>query len=95
MGAATAHLSNVKDVKIIDFGGQGKGSSVGKFGSAPLEILTKFAEGATGTGFDVSKLFNFLGIDPKDLATASDKKDDTFAPVDEKKTTTKKEDPKA
>jgi flotillin len=92
MGSATAHLSNVKDVKIIDFGGQGKGSSVGKFGSAPLEILTKFAEGATGTGFDVSKLLNFLGIDPKDLATASDSKEGSD-PVDEKKSTTKK-DPK-
>jgi len=84
MGAATAHLSNVKDVKIIDFGGQGKGgSSVGKFGSAPLEILTKFAEGATGTGFDISKLLNFIGVNPTDLGTATDTKEE-FPPVDEK-----------
>lgn len=90
MGAATAHLSNVDDIKIIDFGGQGKGgSSVGKFGSAPLEILTKFAEGATGTGFDVSKLFNFLGVKPTDLGTATDKKEE-FPPVDENKTEEKK-----
>ena len=86
MGAATAHLSNVKDVKIIDFGGQNKGgSSVGKFGAAPLEILTKFSEGATGTGFDISKLLNFIGINPEDLATAGEKKkEDGFDPVEEK-----------
>jgi flotillin len=77
MGAATAHLSNVKDVKIIDFGGQGKsGSSVGNFGSAPVEILTKFAEAASGTGFDVSKLLQFVGIDPQAaLNTTSEPKE--------------------
>jgi len=94
MGAATAHLSNVDEIKVIDFGGQGNGgSSVGKFGSAPVEILTKFAEGFKGTGFDVSKLMNFIGINPDEII--SDKKDDTtFEEVGAKKTT-KKDTPKA
>jgi len=74
MSAATAHLSNVESVKIIDFGGQGQnGSTVGKFGSAPVEILTKFAEAAKGTGFDVSKLLNFVGVKPEDLQGGKDK----------------------
>jgi flotillin len=77
MAASTAHLSNIKDVKVIDFGGQGNGgSSVGKFGSIPVEILTKFAEAAKGTGFDTTKLFNFIGVNPT--------KDTIFPSVDEK-----------
>ena len=83
MAASTAHLSNVDEVKIIDFGGQGKGgSSTGKFGSVPVEILTKFFAGAQGTGLDASKLFKFLGINPEEVLTGEDKKD--FPPVDEK-----------
>jgi len=63
MAASSSHLSNVKDVKIIDFGGSGKsGSSVGNFGTAPVEILTKMFTGLQGTGFDMSKLLDFLGI---------------------------------
>ncbi|MDD5648851.1 MAG: SPFH domain-containing protein [Candidatus Nanoarchaeia archaeon] len=82
MAASTAHLSNIKEIKVIDFGGQGNGgSSVGKFGSIPIEILSKFAEAAKGTGFDMSKLFNFLGVKTNDL----------FPAVEE---TTKKEDKK-
>jgi flotillin len=71
MGAATAHLSNIQEVKVIDFGGQGTsgGSSVGKFGGIPVEIITKFTEGLKGTGFDVSKLLNFIGIKPEDLGS--------------------------
>lgn len=62
MGAASAHLSNVKDIKIIDFGGKDGGSgSVGNFGAAPLEILNKFFSGMDATGFDTSKLQNFIG----------------------------------
>ena len=82
MAASTAHLSNIKEIKVIDFGGQGNGgSSVGKFGSIPVEILSKFAEAAKGTGFDISKLFNFLGVKSNDL----------FPAIEE---TTKKEDKK-
>jgi flotillin len=67
MSAATAHLANVDDISIIDFGGNGdKGSgSVSKFGQAPIEILNKFFAGMKGTGFDVSKLEGFMGK-PKD-----------------------------
>lgn len=78
MGAASGHLANVDDVKIIDFGGQGKGgSSVGKYGSAPVEILTKFFEAAQGTGLDATKLFNFLGVKPgqTDFPKVDEKKD--------------------
>jgi len=70
MSAATAHLGNIKDVKVIDFGGNGSGgSSVGKFGTIPVEVLTKMFEGLGGAGFDASKLFSFLGIKPEDLLT--------------------------
>lgn len=63
MGAATAHLANVDEIKIIDFGGNSNGSaSVSKFGQAPIEILNKFAEGLKGTGFDATKLMKFIGI---------------------------------
>jgi flotillin len=85
MAASTAHLSNVKDIKIIDFGGQGSkgGTTVGKFGSAPVEILTKFAEAANGTGFDISKLFNFIGVDPKEVGNTTAKEEVNFDEVSE------------
>ena len=84
MAASTAHLANVDEIKVIDFGGQGKGgSSIGKFGSAPVEILTKFFEATKGTGLDVSKLFNFIGVNPEEIVKTTDKTD--FPPVDEKK----------
>ena len=69
MGAATAHLGNIKDVKIIDFGGNGGdgGSSTGKFGTVPVEVITKFTEGLKGTGMDLSKLLGFIGMKPEDL----------------------------
>lgn len=67
MAASTAHLANIQEVKVIDFGGGQNGSSVGKFGGIPVEIITKFTEGLKGTGFDVSKLLNFVGIKPEDL----------------------------
>lgn len=64
MSAATAHLANVDDIKIIDFGGGSKdgGSAVGNFGKAPLEIFNKFFAGMQGTGFDTTKLENFFGV---------------------------------
>lgn len=65
MAAATNHLANVDEIKIIDFGGNGDGKgtgSVGKFGTAPLEIFNKFVEGMKGTGFDISQLTDFIGI---------------------------------
>ena len=86
MGAATAHLAKVDDIRIIDFGGNGSGngdSSVSKFGQAPIEILTKFFAGLQGTGFDTEKLQNFIGVKTKE---------DGFPPVEEtnKKPTTGK-----
>ena len=67
MAASSAHLGNVKDIKIIDFGGNSQGgTSTGKFASAPVEILTKMFEGLAGTGFDMTKLLNFVGIKPED-----------------------------
>jgi hypothetical protein len=90
MAAATAHLANVDEIKVIDFGGQGNGgSSVGKFGSAPVEILTKFFEASKGTGLDASKLFNFIGVNPEDVVAGAAKKDDGFDPVDKKDPTKK------
>jgi len=66
MHASSSHLSNVKDVKIIDFGGSGKsGSSVGNFGTIPVEILSKLFEGLKGTGFDMTSLLNLIGIKPE------------------------------
>ncbi len=90
MAAATAHLANVDEIKVIDFGGQSNGgSSVGKFGSAPVEILTKFFEASKGTGLDASKLFNFIGVNPEDVVAGAAKKDDGFDPVDDKAPTKK------
>ena len=74
MSASTAHLGNIKDIKVIDFGGNGQGgSSVGKFGAIPTEILTKMFEGLKGTGFDMTKLLNFLGIKPEDALKITSK----------------------
>lgn len=97
MGAATAHLSNVDEIKVIDFGGQGSnGSTIGKFGSAPVEILTKFGESMKGTGFDVSKLLKFVGIDASAIGN-TDKPADDFPKIESTDTakTTKKTDGKA
>jgi len=75
MAASTAHLANVKDVKIIDFGnGQNGNSTIGKYGSAPVELITKFTESLQGTGFDISKLMGFLGIKTNDIPTLSEPK---------------------
>jgi len=79
MAASTAHLANIKDVKVIDFGGGANGgSTVGKFGTAPVEILTKMFEGLKGTGMDMTKLMKFVGIEPEATNT---KKDETFPEV--------------
>lgn len=68
MAASTAHLGNVKDIKIVDFGGGKDGqTTVGKFGAAPAEILNKFLESLNATGMDPSKLLGFLGIKAEDL----------------------------
>ena len=89
MGAATAHLSNVDDIKIIDFGGNGGGKgSVSKFGQAPLEILNKFFAGLQGTGFDASKFANFIGIVPG----AEEAKETTTKTGTKAKTSSKKKD---
>ena len=81
MGAASAHLSNVDEIKVIDFGGNGGGTgSVAKLGSAPVEILNKFFAGLSGTGFDITKLLSGMGV----------KSDDGFPAVDETETKTKK-----
>jgi flotillin len=81
MGAASSHLSNVDEIKVIDFGGNGGGTgSVAKLGSAPVEILNKFFAGLSGTGFDVTKLLSGMGV----------KSDDGFPAVEETKTKTKK-----
>lgn len=68
MGAATAHLGNIKDVKIVDFGGGSNGgTSTGKFGTIPVEVVTKLTEGLKGSGFDLTKLLGFIGLKPEDL----------------------------
>jgi len=75
MGASTAHLANIQEVKVIDFGRGGKegGSSVGNFGAIPVEIVTKMVEGLKGTGFDMTKLLNFVGLKPEDLTKEVEK----------------------
>lgn len=71
MSASTAHLANIQEVKVIDFGRGGKdGSSVGNFGAIPVELLTKMVEGLKGTGFDLTKLLNSVGIKSEDLVKA-------------------------
>ena len=65
MGAASGHLSNVKDISIVDFGGNGNGdgkSTTSNFGSVPIEIFNKFITGLQATGFDTEKLQKFIGI---------------------------------
>ncbi len=87
MSAATAHLGNVDDISIIDFGGNAGGSgSVSKFGQAEIEILNKFFAGMQGTGFDVSKLANFIGVQEE----LPKKKDDGFDKVGDDETKKKK-----
>jgi ABC-type sugar transport system ATPase subunit len=69
MAASTAHLGSVKDIKIVDFGsGKDGQTTISKFGTAPVEILTKFMESFKATGSDPSKLLNFLGIKPEDIS---------------------------
>jgi len=80
MGAASSHLANVDEIKVIDFGGNGGGTgSVAKLGSAPVEILNKFFAGLSGTGFDVTKLLSGMGVKAED---------DGFPSVEETKTKT-------
>ena len=74
MAASTSHLSNVDDISIIDFGGNGDGSSsTSKFGASGVEMVTKVITGLTGTGFDTSKLLNKMGVNNANI----EKKDDT------------------
>jgi flotillin len=64
MQAAAQPLSNIKDVKIIDFGGQGNGggTSLSRFGQIAPEMVMKFVTALQGTGIDPADLFQKLGI---------------------------------
>ncbi len=68
MGAAAAPLGNIKDVKIIDFGGNGQtgGSSLSRFGQIAPEMVMKFASALQGVGINPTELFQKLGIDLSD-----------------------------
>jgi flotillin len=73
MSASTAHLANVDEIKIVDFGGDGAGgSAVGKLGNVPNEVMTKLLAGADATGFDVSKLLNWAGFSSEETAASVD-----------------------
>ena len=72
MAASTAHLSNVDEIKVVDFGGNGDGgSAVGKLGNVPNEVMTKLLAGADATGFNVDKLLNWAGFSAEDVASAT------------------------
>ncbi len=76
MAASTAHLANVDEIKIVDFGGDSAGgSAVGKLGNVPNEVMTKLLAGADATGFDVSKLLKWAGFAEEEV------KDTTDAPI--------------
>lgn len=81
MAASTAHLGNVKEIKIVDFGaGKDGQTTTGKFGSVPVEILSKFIESLSGAGIDPSNLLNFIGIKYEDL-TKIEKPSENFPEV--------------
>jgi flotillin len=73
MAASTAHLGNVKDIKIVDFGGGANGSTAtSKFGTVPVEIIAKLGEGLKATGMDITKLLGFVGIKPEEAQALVD-----------------------
>jgi flotillin len=74
MGASTAHLANVDEIKIVDFGGgngkDGGGTTLGNFGKVPTEIITKMMESASASGFDFGDLLSKIGISSTDVTKA-------------------------
>lgn len=67
MQAAAEPMSNIKDVKIIDFGGGGvagdKGSSLVKFGQVAPEMVFKFVSALTAAGINPADLAKRFGLD--------------------------------
>lgn len=64
MGAAVAPMSNIKELKIVDFGGNAKnGSSLSNFGQVAPEMVTKIVTALTSMNIDTSELFKKLGVD--------------------------------
>ena len=67
MRAAAEPMGNIKDVKIIDFGGGGatgdKGSSLVKFGQVAPEMVFKFVSALTAAGINPADLAKRFGLD--------------------------------
>lgn len=84
MGAAAAPMANIKEVKIIDFGGNGQngGSALGKFGQVAPEMVMKLTSALKSVGMNPEELFQKLGINLGDEFGDPSK---TVAKVDVKK----------
>jgi flotillin len=71
MKAAADPIGNIKEVKVIDFGGNSNGgSSVGKFGKLAPEMIAKVLAGLSGSGIDVNDLLAKVGINAEELLGA-------------------------
>jgi len=86
MKAAADPIGNIKEVKVIDFGGNSnEGSSVGKFGKLAPELIAKVFAGLRGSGIDVNGLLAKVGINAEELLGA--KKEEPTGPQKKEKDT--------
>lgn len=95
MKAAAEPMSNIKEVKIIDFGGSGANdggkSSLTRFGQIAPEMVFKMFASLKAAGIDPSKLAETLGLNTADFftgegkpsKTAEEKPEESAAPAAE------------
>ena len=65
-GVATAiakPFGDIDNISIVDFGGKGEGTALGRFGQTVPEMIAKLWGGASAAGIDLNALFSKLGID--------------------------------
>jgi len=68
MEATAKPLGNIKEVKVIDFGGNSEGgSSVSRFGKIVPEMVTNLLAGLNGAGVDINALLSKVGINAEEL----------------------------
>lgn len=78
MKAAAEPMGNIKDIKIIDFGGHadGKGSAMTNFGQVAPEMVMKFFSALTAADIDPKDLLKRFGLNADKFLGTSEKKDE-------------------
>jgi len=68
MEATTKPLGNIKEVRVMDFGGNSsEGGALTKFGKIGPELVTKVLSGLKASGINVDDLLSVIGVDASDL----------------------------